>query len=83
MTVLPEQIFCPCSNTNMGQRAVIKFHAKLGKNTSETFWLMQQVYSDDCLSRAPSHTLLIVRQFFARNQVCELNHPPYSPDLTP
>ena len=32
--------------------AVIKFHAKLGKRPSETFWLMQQVYGDDCLSRA-------------------------------
>ena len=36
----------------MEQREVVKFHAKLGKNASETFWLMQQVYSDDCLSRA-------------------------------
>ena len=36
----------------MEQRAVIKFHAKLGKNASETFGLMQQVYGDDCLSRA-------------------------------
>ena len=36
----------------MEQRAVIKFHAKLAKNASETFWLMQQVYGDDCLSRA-------------------------------
>ena len=35
----------------MEQRAVIEFHAKLGKNASETFWLMQQVYGDDCLSR--------------------------------
>ena len=36
----------------MEQRAVIKFHAKLGKNASEIFWLMQHVYSDDFLSRA-------------------------------
>ena len=36
----------------MEHRAVIKFHAKLGKNASETFWLIQQVYGDDCLSRA-------------------------------
>ena len=36
----------------MEQRAVIKFHAKLGKNASETFWLMQQLYGDDCLGRA-------------------------------
>ena len=26
---------------------------------------------------------MIVRQFLARNQVCVLNHPPYSPDLAP
>ena len=37
---------------NMEQKAVIKFYAKLSKNASETFWLMQQVYRDDCLSRA-------------------------------
>ena len=36
----------------MEQRTVIKFHAKLGTNASETFRLMQQVYGDDCLSRA-------------------------------
>ena len=36
----------------MEQRAVIKFHAKLGKNALETFWLMQQVCGDDCLTRA-------------------------------
>jgi histone-lysine N-methyltransferase SETMAR len=32
---------------------------------------------------APSHNSLIVRRFLARNQVCVLNHPPYSPDLAP
>ena len=32
---------------------------------------------------APSGTSLIVRQFLARNQVCMLNHPQYSPDLAP
>ncbi|EGI71101.1 Mariner Mos1 transposase [Acromyrmex echinatior] len=32
---------------------------------------------------APSHTSLIVRQCLARNCVSVLNHPPYSPDLTP
>ena len=36
----------------MEQRAVIKFHAKLSKKASETFWLMKQVYGDDCLSEA-------------------------------
>ena len=36
----------------MEQRAVIKFHAELGKNASERFWLIQQVYVNDCFSRA-------------------------------
>ena len=36
----------------MEQRAIIKLHEKLCMNASETFWLMQQVYDDDCLSRA-------------------------------
>ena len=36
----------------MEQRAIIKFQAKFSKNASETFWLMQQVYGDDYLSRA-------------------------------
>ena len=35
----------------MEQIAVITFHAKRGKNASETFWLIQQVYGDECLSR--------------------------------
>ena len=33
----------------MEQKAV---HENLGKNTSEIFWWMQQVYGDDCLSKA-------------------------------
>ena len=36
----------------MQQRAVINFHAKLGKNASEILWLLQKVYCDDFLSRA-------------------------------
>ncbi|EGI67907.1 FLJ37770-like protein [Acromyrmex echinatior] len=35
----------------MEQRAVIKFNAKLGKSTSETFRSMQQVYGSQCLGR--------------------------------
>ena len=152
----------------MERKSVIKFHAKFGKNASEIFCLMQQVYGDDYFSRAnvflrhkrflegrkrleddnrggrpisamlitffdckgiihrefvptgqtitgayylevlkrlmarirrirpeyrdpetwsllhdnaPSHIPLIVRQLLARNQVCVLNDPPYSPDL--
>ena len=36
----------------MEERAVIKFHAKLGKNVPETFRIMQRVYDNDCLSRS-------------------------------
>ena len=52
MTVFPKQLFCRCWNTNMEKRAVITFHPKIGKKASETFWLMQQVYGDDCLNIA-------------------------------
>ena len=33
----------------MGQRAVIKLNAIIGKNASETFKLIQQVYGESCL----------------------------------
>ena len=29
------------------------------------------------------HRAVAVQEFLARNQVCVLNHPPYSPDLSP
>ncbi|GFU90893.1 mariner Mos1 transposase [Trichonephila clavipes] len=32
---------------------------------------------------APKHTFLVVRRFLAKNNVCVLNHPPYSPNLAP
>ena len=40
---------------NFEQRANIKFCLKLGKTLTETFELMKQVYSDNCLSRARIH----------------------------
>ena len=36
----------------MEQRAIIKFHAKLGIKASEIFRLMQQVYGHDFLSQS-------------------------------
>ncbi|GFX01838.1 hypothetical protein TNCV_370271 [Trichonephila clavipes] len=33
--------------------------------------------------QSPSHTFLVVRRFLAKNNVCVLNPPPYSPDLAP
>ncbi|GFY08778.1 mariner Mos1 transposase [Trichonephila clavipes] len=32
---------------------------------------------------APSYTSLAVHQFLAKNNVCVLNQPPYSPDFAP
>lgn len=32
---------------------------------------------------APSHRTVAVREFLAKKQVCVLQHPPYSPDLSP
>lgn len=32
---------------------------------------------------APSHKSIIVSRFLTNNNVCVLNHPPYSPDLAP
>lgn len=34
------------------QRAVMKFHAKLGTSAAKTYEMMQQVYGDDCLSKS-------------------------------
>lgn len=36
----------------MEQRAIIKFHAKLGKTPTERFKIMKSVYGHSCLSRA-------------------------------
>ena len=33
--------------------------------------------------KAPSHNATIVKQFLAQRKVTVLDHPPYSPDLTP
>jgi len=32
---------------------------------------------------APVHRAVVVQEFLARNQVCVLHHPPYSPDYPP
>jgi len=32
---------------------------------------------------APKHSAAIIRQFLTQKQVATLNHPPYSPDLSP
>ncbi|UYV68205.1 hypothetical protein LAZ67_5003382, partial [Cordylochernes scorpioides] len=39
-------------NSEMEQRAVIKFNAKLGRSASETYILMKQVYGTLCLSKS-------------------------------
>jgi [histone H3]-lysine36 N-dimethyltransferase SETMAR len=32
---------------------------------------------------APRHKTVAVREFLAKKQVCVIQHPPYSPDLSP
>ena len=32
---------------------------------------------------APCHTLALTQQFLARNNMTQLSHPPYSPDMAP
>ncbi|UYV68744.1 hypothetical protein LAZ67_6000635 [Cordylochernes scorpioides] len=54
----------------------------------ETIHRIRPEYRDEdswCLlhDNAPRHSSLIVRRFLAKNNVCVLNHPPYSPDLAP
>ena len=34
-------------------------------------------------NNAPAHKAISVRQFFVKKQIIALDHPPYSPDLTP
>lgn len=48
MITRPETV---CDMDKMEQRAVIKFHAKLGTSATRTFEMMQKVYGDNCLSR--------------------------------
>ncbi|UYV60991.1 hypothetical protein LAZ67_1003019 [Cordylochernes scorpioides] len=54
--------------------------------TGEYYLNVLKQYRDEdswCLlhDNAPSHSSLTVRRFLAKNNVCVLNHPPYSPDL--
>ncbi|GFV97166.1 mariner Mos1 transposase [Trichonephila clavipes] len=40
-------------------------------------------HSSRISDNAPSHTSLVFHRFLAKDNVCQLNHPPYSPDLAP
>ncbi|GFX11326.1 putative DD34D transposase [Trichonephila clavipes] len=59
------------------------FKAFDGQNSSHSFRILIGLKAGWCLlhDNAPSHTSLIVRRVFARNNVYMLNHPLYSPDL--
>lgn len=48
-----------------------------GENSSRTTWISWCRQHDN----APSHRSVIVGEFLSKNQVCVLDHSPYSPDL--
>ncbi|UYV82854.1 hypothetical protein LAZ67_22001095 [Cordylochernes scorpioides] len=54
--------------SEMEQRAVIKFNAKLGRSASETYILMKQVYGTLCLSKS---NVFIWHKLLQRHQKCE------------
>ncbi|UYV73541.1 hypothetical protein LAZ67_10004049 [Cordylochernes scorpioides] len=57
-----------CPNSEMEQRAVIKFNAKLGRSASETYILIKQVYGTLCLSKS---NVFIWHKLLQRHQKCE------------
>ena len=74
----------------MEQRANIKFCFKLGKK-----FTIYTILTDDLSKRkvcarfvlhhlnAPPHKTKKVNEFLIKKQICVIEHPPYSPDLTP
>ena len=50
-----QYVFVIGAKMSFEQKANIKFYFKIGKNFTETFQLMIQVYGDDCLSRSRVH----------------------------
>jgi transposase len=43
---------------------------------TENAWILHQ-------DNAPLHTVLVTREFLAKNKITTMDHPPYSPDLAP
>ena len=71
-----------------GQKITGAYYLKVLKRLMTRIRRIQPEYRDPepwslLHDNTPSHTSLIVRQFLAWDQVCVLNHPPYSPDLAP
>ncbi|GFV71746.1 putative DD34D transposase [Trichonephila clavipes] len=73
-----------CSNwTNSYRLVLIRCFKALTAAKIRRIRPEHRTESSWCLShdKAPSHTSLIVRRFWAKNNVCILNHPLYSSDL--
>ncbi|UYV61578.1 hypothetical protein LAZ67_1005355 [Cordylochernes scorpioides] len=71
-----------------GQTITGEYYLNVLKRLIARIRRIRPEYRDEnswCLlhDNAPSHSSLIVRRFLAKNNVCVLNHPPYSPDLAP
>ncbi|UYV65965.1 hypothetical protein LAZ67_3006016 [Cordylochernes scorpioides] len=71
-----------------GQTITGEYYLNVLKRLIARIRRIRPEYHDEdswCLlhDNAPSHSSLIVRRFLAKNNVCVLNHSPYSPDLAP
>ncbi|UYV80229.1 hypothetical protein LAZ67_18002090 [Cordylochernes scorpioides] len=71
-----------------GQTITGEYYLNVLKRLIARIRRIRPEYRDEdswCLlhDNAPSHSSLIVRRFLAKNNVCVLNQPPYSPDLAP
>ncbi|UYV73796.1 hypothetical protein LAZ67_11000937 [Cordylochernes scorpioides] len=71
-----------------GQTIAGEYYLNVLKRLIARIRRIRPEYRDEnswCLlhDNAPSHSSIIVRRFLAKNNVCVLNHPPYSPDLAP
>ncbi|UYV70034.1 hypothetical protein LAZ67_7001543 [Cordylochernes scorpioides] len=71
-----------------GQTITGEYYLNVLKRLIARIRRIRPEYRDEdswCLlhDNAPSHFSLIVRRFLAKNNVCVLNHPQYSPNLAP
>ena len=55
------------------RRSIRQKHTELWKNESKILYYHNK----------PAHTSMLVREFFAKNQIIIITQPPYSPDLAP
>jgi len=70
-----------------GQTVNQQFYSKVVKRLYECTEKMTRMWSSVDLflhhNNAPAHTALSVQQFFVKNNMTVIPHPPYSTDLAP